>query len=76
MCANSDKSTTHVKMQVHKNHSEIDVIDSLNIQVTRNKQLSFKERVWYSCFVSLVEPNDIKGALEDEFWYGACHKEN
>ncbi|XP_019086350.1 PREDICTED: uncharacterized protein LOC109126901 [Camelina sativa] len=29
----------------------------------------------HSCFVSTLEPSDIFAALEDEFWFAACHEE-
>lgn len=44
-------------------------------ELLAGKQINYREMIKFSCFVSLVEPKDIKTALEDEFWFEACHEE-
>ncbi|CAA7027663.1 unnamed protein product [Microthlaspi erraticum] len=55
--------------------TEADVIGSVQgDRVTRGKKVDYREMLQFSCFVSVMEPKDIKIALEDEFWLEACQE--
>ncbi|KAG7552201.1 GAG-pre-integrase domain [Arabidopsis thaliana x Arabidopsis arenosa] len=71
-------------LQVHRNHSAGDVIGDLNgDRVTRGVKLDFKqmasfacfEKIMFTCFVSMVEPKNVKEALDDHFWTLAMEEE-
>lgn len=74
-----------VEQQIHRNHSEADIIGNINDGMkTRKVQIDFKkmmnnftiwESVQFECFVSALEPKDHCQALEDEFWIIAMQEE-
>lgn len=62
--------------QVNCNHYVDDVIGVLNEgRKTPNKQINFEAMVKLVCIISLIEPNNMNDALDDEFWTHSMHEE-
>lgn len=58
-------------IRIQKDHSKELIIGDLNIGVTTRS----RESISNSCFVSKVEPKNIKEALIDEFWINVIQEE-
>ncbi|CAA0832986.1 cysteine-rich RLK (RECEPTOR-like protein kinase) 8, partial [Striga hermonthica] len=65
-------------LRVQKDHPSEQVIGDINERVTRNSKTSVKELMGvshYTCYTSLLEPNNAKEALKDECWILAMQEE-
>ncbi|XP_075507465.1 uncharacterized protein LOC142544288 [Primulina tabacum] len=78
-----------IASKIQKNHPSSQIIGEVHVDVQTMKKekvdyrnmiglvcMSFTfSQVSHSCFVSLIEPNNINEALKDEFWVNAMHEE-
>ncbi|CAM8950661.1 unnamed protein product [Rhodiola kirilowii] len=61
---------------VEKNHPITEVIgDPTEGMRTRGKQVNFQNLVGFACFLSTLEPKNIKEAINDEYWVMAMQEE-
>ncbi|CAM9000336.1 unnamed protein product [Rhodiola kirilowii] len=59
----------HPSRAVEKYHPVSEVIgDPTDDIQTRGKQVNFRQLAGYMCFISTIEPKNIKEAINDEYW--------
>ncbi|CAM8998987.1 unnamed protein product [Rhodiola kirilowii] len=66
----------HPSRAIEKNHPISEVIGDLTEGIqTRGKKVNFRDLAGFACFVSSVEPKNIKDAINDEYWVVAMQEE-
>ncbi|CAM8943933.1 unnamed protein product [Rhodiola kirilowii] len=66
----------HPSRAIEKNHPISEVIGDLNEGIkTRGKQVNFRNLACFSCFISSIEPKNVKEAINDEYWVVAMQEE-
>ncbi|CAM8966101.1 unnamed protein product [Rhodiola kirilowii] len=66
----------HPSRAIEKNHPISEVIGDPNDGIiTRGKQVNFRDLAGFACFISSIEPKNIKEAINDEYWVVAMQEE-
>ncbi|CAM8887225.1 unnamed protein product [Rhodiola kirilowii] len=66
----------HPSRAVEKYHPVSEVIgDPTDGIQTRGKQVNFHQLAGFTCFISTIEPKNIKEAINDEYWVVAMQEE-
>ncbi|CAM8948310.1 unnamed protein product [Rhodiola kirilowii] len=66
----------HPSRAVEKYHPVSEVIgDPTKGIQTRGKQVNFRQLAGFACFISTIEPKNIKEAINDEYWIVAMQEE-
>ncbi|KAI3725030.1 hypothetical protein L1987_64802 [Smallanthus sonchifolius] len=63
------------KLRIHKNHPTDNIIGPLNVGVRTRSACDALENNMFSCFISQVEPKNIKAALLENSWVEAMQEE-
>ncbi|KAI3703962.1 hypothetical protein L1987_74161 [Smallanthus sonchifolius] len=63
------------QLRIHKNHPTDNIIGPLNVGVRTQSACDALENSMFSCFISQVEPKNIKSALLENSWVEAMQEE-